>query len=578
MSSALTGNKIKDSYQALLKMGTNGSLDPIVPISITDGLGNDTPLLLSATLFKTQVVSANKDYGLQLDLSTNSHVYLGDYNTQYNGTSLYLSDFNQLIQTYGLGNQSIGLKLDFANNFYSLGDTDGVSNNNCINIDNAGNSINLISQSSGTFLGKQNVVLESQNKQFLTNDGFNQLIYTGNDNGTYSGDRGIKLDFANNIYEFGDRSNTTSKAAFLSLVSDPNEASAAISIFGNALNIREYGNIWGGAQGNINYFDAIYDNFGFNFDWTIDNNDIGQFPFYKNTIINTFGNVITTEIAMNNSFFANNSQLELNTGVNLSNNEVLSNCFVFGLTTMVDTNNIRIFSKHAGTYNTNVVILNGSGLKIGKGGNHIFSVNASGLDFKDDDSGITVLGGDVYDESSGIYVIAQHSLNSNKYGINFTGHHAVGTNNLSNVFGYYNAAYSTGVGQVQIEQKQLFANCPDGYSYYNLVDTFEDPKIYVETNTTYLVDAKFVSTNGNGSAGNSGNWTLYRQYIICVDGGGSLDIIDKDINAFNFTGGNQDVKLQKNTNEFYFEVLSDNASGQHCWVRAEIVLHKIKAV
>ena len=126
MSSALTGNKIKDSYQALLKMGTNGSLDPVTPIVISDGLGNDTPLLLSGTEFKTQVVSAAKLYGFWADLSSNSHVAVGDYAGQYNGTFLYVSDFNNVIQANG-GNVVNGLNLDFNTNVYQFGDFHNVT-------------------------------------------------------------------------------------------------------------------------------------------------------------------------------------------------------------------------------------------------------------------------------------------------------------------------------------------------------------------------------------------------------------------------------------------------------------------
>ena len=120
MSSALTGNKIKDSYQALLKMGTNGSLDPVTPIVISDGLGNDTPLLLSGTEFKTQVVSAAKLYGFWADLSSNSHVAVGDYAGQYNGTFLYVSDFNNVIQANSGGSVK-GLSLDYSINNYIFG-------------------------------------------------------------------------------------------------------------------------------------------------------------------------------------------------------------------------------------------------------------------------------------------------------------------------------------------------------------------------------------------------------------------------------------------------------------------------
>jgi hypothetical protein len=136
MSSALTGNKIKDSYQSLLKIGTNGSLGPTTAIAISDGLGNDTPLLLSGIEFKTQVVSANKNYGLWLDLSSNSHTAIGDYNLQYNYTQLYLSDFNNIIQTTGGGNANAqGLSLNFASSLFQFGDFNAVNNGTHINID-----------------------------------------------------------------------------------------------------------------------------------------------------------------------------------------------------------------------------------------------------------------------------------------------------------------------------------------------------------------------------------------------------------------------------------------------------------
>ena len=64
MASALTGNKIKDSYQALLKMGTNGSLDPTTLITISDGLGNDTPLQLAGDKLATNYLGDEK--GLKL--------------------------------------------------------------------------------------------------------------------------------------------------------------------------------------------------------------------------------------------------------------------------------------------------------------------------------------------------------------------------------------------------------------------------------------------------------------------------------------------------------------------------------
>ena len=144
MSSTLTGTQIKNTYPALLKFGDNGSLPPTTLSVISDGLGNDTPLLLSGIEFKTQVVSTSKNYGLWLDLSSNSHVALGDYNLQYNFTQLYLSDYNNLIQTSGSGNAAAqGFKLNFGNKSFSFGDFNNVNNGTSIVIDDANESITL---------------------------------------------------------------------------------------------------------------------------------------------------------------------------------------------------------------------------------------------------------------------------------------------------------------------------------------------------------------------------------------------------------------------------------------------------
>jgi len=219
MSSALTGNKIKDSYQALLKMGTNGSLDPVTPIAISDGLGNDTPLLLSGIEFKTQVVSTAKPYGFWADLSANSHVAVGDYAGQYNGTFLYVNDINKLIQANN-GGSIKGLNLDFANNIYTFGTSangltvvDGV--NKYVNIYSGNNPlVDLDGSNNISRFGGQGAYLRSDgnvnyltlgdyggnyNNVFLEVDDFNQIIQTNKGNA-----RGFQLDFANGLYKFGD--------------------------------------------------------------------------------------------------------------------------------------------------------------------------------------------------------------------------------------------------------------------------------------------------------------------------------------------------------------------------------------
>jgi hypothetical protein len=183
--STLTGSQIKNTYQSLLKIGTNGSLDPTIPISITDGLGNNTPLLLSGIEFKTQVVSSSILYGYWADLSTNSHVAIGDYANQYNGTQLYLNDHASLIKTQYQGVDN-GLKLDFLNNFYLLGNFN--ANGNYINVDEHHNFITL------------NTGVNSGNTTTLLIDDNNYLIKTSGQ----GNDKGLKLDFSNSYYQLGD--------------------------------------------------------------------------------------------------------------------------------------------------------------------------------------------------------------------------------------------------------------------------------------------------------------------------------------------------------------------------------------
>lgn len=170
--STLTGTQIKNTYQSLLKFNDNGSLNPTSAVSVSDGLGNKTPLLLSGIEFKTQVVSASKSYGFWADLSSNSHVAIGDYNSQYNGTQLYLSDTNRLIQTYG-SNQVKGIKLDFANLNYYFGDFNKANTGTCLNIEDAYASITT--KYNGALTGLQ---LDFYSKAYKLGD------YFGNNNGT----------------------------------------------------------------------------------------------------------------------------------------------------------------------------------------------------------------------------------------------------------------------------------------------------------------------------------------------------------------------------------------------------------
>ena len=166
--------------------------------------GNDTGLKLDFAN-KEYWLGDNTQLGFYINVNT-QELFIGDIGNVYGGTTLKLdfSSSNGYILTR-FNNNDIGLKLDFANGQYFLGDFAGISNNNQLFIDNN----NYI------FLGKtQNIGIEinnnfntiyfgdyagvNNNTNFLIND-TNQLIKT-----TSGGnDIGLKLDFANKVYQFG---------------------------------------------------------------------------------------------------------------------------------------------------------------------------------------------------------------------------------------------------------------------------------------------------------------------------------------------------------------------------------------
>jgi hypothetical protein len=65
MGTALTGLEIKDTYESLIKVGDNGPLDGTLQ-RLSDGLGNDLPLLVSTgslTNYGAGAVTSNTAFG-----------------------------------------------------------------------------------------------------------------------------------------------------------------------------------------------------------------------------------------------------------------------------------------------------------------------------------------------------------------------------------------------------------------------------------------------------------------------------------------------------------------------------------
>jgi hypothetical protein len=489
MSSALTGNKIKDSYQALLKMGTNGSLDPITPIAISDGLGNDTPLLLSGIEFKTQVVSAAKLYGIWADLSSNSHLAIGDYAGQYNGTQLYVNDSARLIETYGGANK--GFKLDFTNNQYQFGDYNGVNFNGQLSITNGGSELN----SEGNYLG-------------LYGPSLNTWL------GYYPG----------SIY--------------------------------------------------LNNPAANSNNYVFGSDWQMDNDDPVLYPFKYNTVLNCYNSGLdTSDKSMKYNLFVNIQDGALALRPNVEYDSNIANCFIFGLTDFLGSNSLQMWTDKA--VPTNVIVLNGSLLDYGSLSNNIFSANASNVVIGEESTGIHIIGGDFKDK--GNILPSSHVIGSEKRGIIIEGRGASVRNNFVKVTAekFYQTVPSV-VGQVQVQEKQFFMYYPDGSLNNTLKDTLDSVEFYLPNSSSNAVNIKLVSTTGSGDVSDTGNSYIERSYLVLVDNAGSVTydgyctLCEKNPNnatKFEVSGGGSGY--------FIMQCAPDDTNGNACWVKALVTVNTI---
>jgi hypothetical protein len=582
MSSALTGNKIKDSYQALLKIGTNGSLDPITPISISDGLGNDTPILLSRTEFKTQVVSTAKFYGFWADVSSNSHVALGDYAGQYNGTQLYVNDSARLIQTYGGANK--GFKLNFANNLYQFGDYNNAVNGVGLDIDVSNQ--NILTKGNSGFLKGIALEFSINNYRFGDYDYVNNGTYIGVDDSnqfitTYNNGsaRGLELNFAGN-FRFGDFAGVYNAASALDITAI--DATARLYAGDASLTLYPFNNIYLGNKNsgfNIDFTNSsILYNYFIGSDWQILNSDITRYPFEYNTVLNCYNNYLNTfEKAMRYNFFANiqDPSFALQWNPNIQDKQAITNCFMFGLTDLNGSNTFRIFTPEINQTNTNVVILNGSGLSYAEGVTNIFSVNASLVNIGNGISGITILGGDYYRDGFG-YVTAQHIIEGkNIYGVNVKGRYARPMNPYSDVTAEYFPAENTIQGQVQVEQFQLYRYYNDGSGAGKLNKSNGNPEIVVRNSSSYRVNLKLVSTTGDGDFTTSGNSSYDINWLVCVDASGNVTATSPCEGCKFDDAGATGYDLGTSQNKIEFAVTPDVINGNQCWVKGLVTLNLV---
>jgi hypothetical protein len=191
-------------------------------------------------IIKTQ--NQGNDIGLKLDFATNQYqlgvqnnwdividgaqrvITIGDWEYTFDGTHLVIDDTNQLITTSYQGNQT-GLKLDFANQTYRLGDFggfsldidksnwqiflgdwDNISNGTLFQLDDAYSIIKTLQQGvvDGIFIDMSNSLY-----QLGQVDGGDQVVFkVDGANGKFSTNRltkpnGILLDIVGTTYSFG---------------------------------------------------------------------------------------------------------------------------------------------------------------------------------------------------------------------------------------------------------------------------------------------------------------------------------------------------------------------------------------
>lgn len=173
---------------------------------------NDTANSVLKTGFEAQT-------GLKLDYSNRNYI-LGDYDNNVSGTSLIVNDEFKYIQTLG-SYQYRGLNLDFNTEIYTLGDYNGLTTNTRFVVDVNNQVIKTTDggTNKGVFLDFANNEytlgdvsntnsLEIINNQLALTSQSNSIKIDGDNNEIltkYSGsEKGLKLNFSSSLYSFGD--------------------------------------------------------------------------------------------------------------------------------------------------------------------------------------------------------------------------------------------------------------------------------------------------------------------------------------------------------------------------------------
>jgi hypothetical protein len=390
----------------------------------------------------------------------------------------------------------------------------------------------------------------------------------------YLGDeKGLKLDFVNNQYQFGDYNGINFYGQLIitngasELQSDDNN----LGLFGPSLNT-----VLGYFQGSINTNDpsANSNNYVFGSYWIMDNNDDTKYPFKYNTVLNCYNNGLnTSDIAISYSLFSNiqDPDFDLLHDISLLNNRSVSNCFIFGLNDFIGSSTLKIYETFG--IPTNVVIINGSNLTFQENTSSIFSVNASSINFASDvNSGINIIGGD-FAFKDNLYP-ADHILpNKGNYGKTIQGRKAYSRNDFTYVKAEYFEDWGTQQGQVQVEELQLFNHWNDGSVTQYLLNTIGNGEMFVQNSSTYTVEVKLISTIGNGDRNDTGNSYINKTWKVCVDSNGDITISDS-CNGCNDNPASAttfDIQIA-GTNKIRIPVTPDSDNSNECWVKAYVTL------
>lgn len=393
-------------------------------------------------------------------------------------------------------------------------------------------------------------------------------------NTTNSGtERGIDLNFATSSYRFGDY-NGYSTYTYIDVTSIGTGPSITMNAYGTSMTLEGiYGNVYTNYGGGYLSGPGLTDNVLTSCDWSLFPT-ASTYPFQNNTLINTYGGLSISNNTLINNCFLNNEAFSFTSSPNYSLGLRTSNCLLFGLNNNIATNSLNIYSDSCPT---NVVILNGSDINYTTKASNVFSVNASSITTDANASGIVILGGDYYDSLNSIYVPAKHEFSgTNLYGVTVQGNKALVTNKFSRVVANSFENNTTAVGQVQIEDIQLFYHFLDGSVNSPLLNSQGDSQVKLLSNSSYFFELKIVSVS-NAVTSSNGNYVEYVGGLICVDNTGNVTIDETVIKQYGqHTSGNYTI-ISTSPNTIQFIVEPDSATGAQCWVKADLKLNCVRS-